>query len=225
MFCQMTSPGDIAGRTVLVLGILLLIVMGCGSTVDGKSVLAEEIGIKTVAGFTPLISAGSALPALFEDDFSTSANNQRAVELRLYAGGADGNRRDLRNFVIDQIEPAAKGIPRIKVSLRVSESGKAVIRAVHQKTNVVKEVELGQLAIRAGQPASDVPWEIWVYFAVGFPVAYWYQRREKHPEHDFNYRIRILFMFILAWLWPVLLLAVLANRQDKPAPSSSKGSQ
>lgn len=145
---SMTAPTRFACRMPMILCALALLLAGCGSADGPEVLLGEEIGIKTLAGFTPLISAGSRLPASFEDDFSTSADDQSAVELQLYAGGPDGNRRDLTVFVIDQIDPAPKGMPRIRVSLQVSATGKATIKAVQREKNLSKEVELGQLATR-----------------------------------------------------------------------------
>jgi len=109
-----TSPTVAACRATFVLFLLstcLLVLLGCSSKEDAKVLLNEDIGLKTLAGCTPLILSGSALPASFEDDFSTGADDQSAVELHLYAGGAGGGRRDLTVFVIDQIAPAPKGMP------------------------------------------------------------------------------------------------------------------
>jgi hypothetical protein len=61
----------------------------------------------------------------------------------------------------------------------------------------------------------DIPWQMWLYLAIGLPIAWWYQARDKHPEKDYDGRTQFFVLFILAWMWPVLLLALLANRPDK----------
>jgi hypothetical protein len=65
-------------------------------------------------------------------------------------------------------------------------------------------------------PMNDVPWELLAYVAVGVPIAWWYLSRDDHPERDHGFRARGLVVMVLASLWPVLLLAILANPPDKP---------
>ena len=63
---------------------------------------------------------------------------------------------------------------------------------------------------------QDMPWPKRVYFGIGLEVAYWYQRREDHPEREHHARAQLFVLMILAWMWPILLLAVLANLPNKP---------
>ena len=114
-----------------------------------QAFLGEDIGIKTLAGNTPLLNAGVAVPASIEEDFSTAADNQTAVEIHLYAGGANGVPRDLGLFLVDGIELSSKGMPRIRVTLEVDRSGIAVVHALHKSTGKTKRLELGQVALKA----------------------------------------------------------------------------
>jgi hypothetical protein len=66
-------------------------------------------------------------------------------------------------------------------------------------------------------------WEMWVYYAIGLIVAYWYQRREGNPEREHEPDIQLVVLGVLGLIWPVLLLAVLINRQPaKPKSDSPK---
>lgn len=107
--------------------------------------LAEDIGLKTVFGFTPLIRKGATLPAEYADDFSTGEDNQTQVEIRVFATGTDGFPRDLGVFLIDGIEPAPRGIPRIRIVLRVDESGAVEVAARHLSTGRTHRAQLGRV--------------------------------------------------------------------------------
>ena len=64
-----------------------------------------------------------------------------------------------------------------------------------------------------------------VYYIVGLPIAWWHMHREKVAARDLpdTQRVRtyLWVIFLLAALWPVLLLAFgaawVANRLDGPA--------
>jgi hypothetical protein len=74
----------------------------------------------------------------------------------------------------------------------------------------------------ASPDSGGPPWELWVYLAIGLLVAYWYQSREGHPEREHPHPAQRLVLLILAWMWPVLLLAMLVNRPDKIRPKPAK---
>jgi hypothetical protein len=62
------------------------------------------------------------------------------------------------------------------------------------------------------------------YYIAGLPVAWWHMRRENITKKDApeipGNRAFWLLVFMLAALWPVVLLAIgaawLSNRMDKP---------
>lgn len=61
-----------------------------------------------------------------------------------------------------------------------------------------------------------MPWQMYVYFIVGLAIAYWYQRQQGHPEREHHWRGQFFLLMVLAWMWPILLLAILVNRPDRP---------
>lgn len=105
--------------------------------------LAEDVGLKTV-GFTPLSRKEATLPAEFADDFSTAEDNQTQVEIRVFATGQDGFPRELGAFLIQRIEPAPRAIPRIRIVIRVDESGSVEISARHLRTGRTQRAQLGR---------------------------------------------------------------------------------
>ena len=60
---------------------------------------------------------------------------------------------------------------------------------------------------------SDIPWLLLAYLAIGFPIAWRYQHRDDHPEKDHLPDVQIYLTLFLAFIWPLLLLAMLANRK------------
>ena len=63
----------------------------------------------------------------------------------------------------------------------------------------------------------DMPWQIWVYLGVGLPIAYWFQGRENnHSEKHLDRPSLRFFMLVLAWLWPIFLLAMFVNWLHAP---------
>jgi Hsp70 protein len=104
--------------------LLLALVFGCrppsNTMSTSRGILDEAVGIETLGGtFTPLISQGVELPTSFADNFSTGADNQNAVQLTFQAGTSTNDARVLGMFIINQIAPAPRGIPRIRVTVSV----------------------------------------------------------------------------------------------------------
>ena len=140
----------------LIVGCSLFLLLGCNvareaqtAVVAQRRILLEDVGIKTLAGFSPLIEHGTVLPATFSDDFSTGADNQVQVELEFSARDPEGGQvRHLSTFLIDGIEPAPRGMPRIQVSVGIAESGAVSVSATHRATGRTKEAPLD--SVRTG---------------------------------------------------------------------------
>jgi len=104
----------------------------------------EDVGIATMAGFTPLISRGAHLPASFRDDFSTAQDNQASVELHLSARTSDiSEPRMLGLFNVDKIAPQPKGMPRIHIVLTIAARGDVTVTATEQTSGRKWEAWLG----------------------------------------------------------------------------------
>lgn len=113
----------------------------------GLEVLAEDVGIVTAGGLTPLIARGAQLPASFRSEFSTAEDGQAAVELRLSARGSiDAVPRTLGVFSIDGIPPQPRGMPRIHVTVTVAANGEVTVTAVDKDSARTWEARLRRVA-------------------------------------------------------------------------------
>ena len=130
----------------------MAVFVGCGRQpgLSGAQVaLDEAVGIETLGGaFTPLIARGVVLPTSFADDFSTGADNQAAVDLTFQAGTTTNDARVLGKFTIDRIQPAARGIPRIRVTVSVDADGEVQVEARNGQTGVTKTSNFGKVRTR-----------------------------------------------------------------------------
>jgi len=65
---------------------------------------------------------------------------------------------------------------------------------------------------------DDQTWKLGmaIYIAIGIPIAYWHRRREGANDRDHSSKQVAIVYYVLALFWPLLLLAIFANRDDKP---------
>jgi len=98
---------------------------------DAKEVLLLDVtplslGIETLGGIcTRLIERNTTIPTRKSQIFSTAADNQTAVTVRVLQGEremADGN-TELGRFDLVGIPPALRGIPQIEVSFDIDKDG------------------------------------------------------------------------------------------------------
>ena len=99
----------------------------CGSLVQvAAAVLAKSLRIETIDDVaTVLIPHSVALPTAINEIFSTSLDNQAAVEIHLLQGEAEraSQNRSLGRFVFREIPPAPRAVPQIQFTFSVSEAG------------------------------------------------------------------------------------------------------
>jgi heat shock protein 5 len=85
-----------------------------------------SLGIETMGGaFTKLIEKNTAIPTKKTQTFSTAADNQRAVNIRILEGerALAKDNHLLGSFELTGIPPAPRGVPQIEVSFEVDVSG------------------------------------------------------------------------------------------------------
>lgn len=106
-------------------------IQGAVLTGEVKDVLLLDVvpltfGIETLGGvMTPLVERNTTIPTQKKMVFSTAADNQPAVTIRVLQGErkmADAN-REVGRFDLTEIPPAARGIPQIEVCFDISADG------------------------------------------------------------------------------------------------------
>ncbi|QDV26597.1 molecular chaperone DnaK [Aureliella helgolandensis] len=98
---------------------------------DRKDVLLLDVtpltlGIETEGGvMTPLIERNTTIPAERKNTFSTAADNQTAVTVRVSQGERKmaAQNRLLGEFNLEGIPPAPRGVPQIEVKFDIDQNG------------------------------------------------------------------------------------------------------
>src|SRR3989440_2026738 len=85
-----------------------------------------SLGIETMGGvFTKLIERNTTIPTRKSEVFSTAAENQSSVEIKVYQGerAMAHDNRLLGVFQLGNIPPAPRGVPQIEVTFDIDANG------------------------------------------------------------------------------------------------------
>ncbi|ABN52554.1 MAG TPA: molecular chaperone DnaK [Hungateiclostridium thermocellum] len=85
-----------------------------------------SLGIETLGGvFTKLIERNTTIPTKKSQIFSTAADGQTAVTVRVFQGerAMAADNKLLGEFTLDGIPPAPKGVPQIEVTFDIDANG------------------------------------------------------------------------------------------------------
>ncbi|MEM7247358.1 MAG: molecular chaperone DnaK [Acidobacteriota bacterium] len=104
-----------------------------------------SLGIETQGGrFTKLIDRNTTIPVQKKDVFSTAADNQTSVDVRVLQGErpmADDNKQ-LGIFRLDGIPPAPRGMPQIEVSFDIDANGILDVSAKDRGTGKEQQIRI-----------------------------------------------------------------------------------
>ena len=117
---------------------------------DVKDVLLLDVtplslGIETMGGvFTKLIERNTTIPTSKSQVFSTAANNQTAVDIRVLQGERTmaNDNKELGRFQLDGIPPAPRGVPQIEVTFDIDANGIVNVKAVDKVTGKQQSVTI-----------------------------------------------------------------------------------
>ncbi len=104
-----------------------------------------SLGIETLGGvFTKLIEKNTTIPTRKSETFSTAADSQSSVEIKVYQGERSMARdnRMLGVFQLVGIPPAPRGIPQIEVTFDLDANGILNVVAKDRATNNEQKITI-----------------------------------------------------------------------------------
>jgi molecular chaperone DnaK len=104
-----------------------------------------SLGIETMGGvFTKLIDRNTTIPTRKSEVFSTAADNQPSVEIKVYQGerAMARDNRLLGVFQLGNIPPAPRGIPQIEVTFDIDANGILNVTAKDRGTNNEQKITI-----------------------------------------------------------------------------------
>ncbi|HTP89865.1 MAG TPA: molecular chaperone DnaK [Bryobacteraceae bacterium] len=104
-----------------------------------------SLGIETLGGvFTKLIERNTTIPTRKGETFSTAADSQTSVEIKVYQGerAMAKDNRLLGVFQLVGIPPAPRGIPQIEVTFDIDANGIVNVSAKDKATNNEQKITI-----------------------------------------------------------------------------------
>jgi len=104
-----------------------------------------SLGIETLGGvFTKLIDRNTTIPTRKSETFSTAAENQTSVEIKVYQGerAMAGDNRLLGVFQLGNIPPAPRGVPQIEVIFDIDANGILNVTAKDRATSNEQKITI-----------------------------------------------------------------------------------
>ena len=104
-----------------------------------------SLGIETLGGvFTKLIDRNTTIPTRKSEVFSTAADNQTSVEIKIFQGERSmaSDNRSLGVFQLVGLPPAPRGMPQIEVTFDIDANGILNVSAKDKATNKQQQITI-----------------------------------------------------------------------------------
>jgi molecular chaperone DnaK len=104
-----------------------------------------SLGIETAGGvFTRLIDRNTTIPTNKSQVFSTAADSQTAVTIKVFQGERDIaiHNKLLGEFNLEGIAPAPRGLPQIEVTFDIDANGVVKVSAKDKATNKEQQIRI-----------------------------------------------------------------------------------
>ena len=104
-----------------------------------------SLGIETLGGvFTKLIDRNTTIPTRKSETFSTAAESQTSVEIKVFQGerAMAAHNRLLGVFQLGNLPPAPRGIPQVEVTFDIDANGILNVTAKDRATNNEQKITI-----------------------------------------------------------------------------------
>jgi heat shock protein 1/8 len=149
--CKNINPDEAVSVGACIQAKILRGDMDCAATKDMllMDVCPLSIGVETSGGYmTRIIDRNSTIPTKKTQHFSTFADNQTTVEIKVFQGERPLTKDNslLGNFQLSGIPPAPRGVPKIEITLELDQNSILKVSACDTSTGKQESISIDKQA-------------------------------------------------------------------------------